>query len=518
MRSVPRINRCPTRGHSRCRMTTTAIIVACLVLSTPGAAETLDRDSGGRPNILLIFTDDQSHRSVGCYEESHPWVSTPNIDRLADEGVRFRDAYVGTWCLPSRAMMLTGLHPHGIRGIEVERNPVSTYDPAVFRFWPEELRKAGYHTAMIGKWHLSPDAAHGRAWDHAVVWNHAVPKLAGGYYRNQKLKFDGGPYRAVGGYSTDNYTRYAVEYLRRDHQKPWFLWLCYDAVHGPYTAADRHQDCYRADERVPTPQDIYPPRPTKPRYMHQYGVWKPGEGGVPVQRRKTLPEAVRQYNRAVRALDEGVGKLLEILEETGQLDNTLVVYTSDQGFAWGQHGFAWKVAPYDANLRAPLIVRMPGRVAQGKVCRRPVCALDLVPTFFAMAGVEPPWKMHGHDLRPLLEDPKSDWPHPVLMEQFGWAFGPETDGALSGKKAFNVPWYVFLRQGRYKYIRTLVEDEIEELYDLEADPEELENLALDPAYRHVLADHRMRLIAELRRTDAVFADRLPQPHRGQTRN
>jgi len=470
------------------------------------------------PNILFIFTDDQSHRSVGCYEDAHPWVSTPNIDRLAAEGVRFRDAYVGTWCLPSRAMMLTGLHPHGIRGIEVERNPTSTYDPAVFRFWPEELRKAGYHTAMIGKWHLSPDAGHGRAWDHSVVWNHAVPKQAGGYYRHQKLNFDGGPYQAVGGYSTDNYTRYAVDYLRRDHQKPWFLWLCYDAVHTPYTAADRHEDCYRADEPVPTPKDIYPPRPTKPRYMHQYGVWKPGEKGLPERRGKTLPEAVRQYNRAARALDEGVGKLLDTLEETGQLDNTLVVYTSDQGFAWGQHGFEWKVAPYDANLRAPFIVRMPGHVARGKVCRRPVCALDLVPTFFALAGVEPPWKMHGHDLRPLLENPEADWPYPVLMEQLGWAFGPETDGALTGKKALAVPWYVFLRQGRYKYIRTLVEDEIEELYDLEADPEELENLARDPAFRQVLADFRTRLSAELRRTGARFADRLPEPRAAPARN
>jgi len=252
--------------------------------------------------------------------------------------------------------------------------------------------------------------------------------------------------------------------------------------------------------------------------MHQYGVWRPGEGGLPVRRGRTLPQAVRQYNRAARALDEGVGKLLDTLEETGQLDNTLVVYTSDQGFAWGQHGFEWKVAPYDANLRAPFIVRMPGHVARGKVCRRPVCALDLVPTFFALAGVEPPWKLHGHDLRPLLENPEADWPYPVLMEQLGWAFGPETDGALTGKKALAVPWYVFLRRGRYKYIRTLVEDEIEELYDLEADPEELENLALDPAHRRVLVDFRTRLSAELRRTGARFADRLPEPRAAPTRN
>jgi arylsulfatase A-like enzyme len=464
-----------------------------------------------RPNILFVFTDDQSHRSVGCYEEAHRWVKTPNIDRLAAEGVRFSIAYVGTWCLPSRAMMLTGLHPHGIHGLEVDRNPVSRYDPEVFRFWPTELRKAGYHTAFMGKWHLSPDAGHGRAWDHSVVWNHAVPKKAGGYYLDQKLNFDGGPYRAVGGYSTDNYTDYAVEYIRREHKKPWFLWLCYDAVHGPYTAADRHENHYRGDEPVPTPKDIYPPRPEKPRYMKDYGVWKPGPDGVPVKGKRTLRETVRQYNRAVLGIDEGVGRLLRVLEETGQLENTLIAYTSDQGFAWGQHGFAWKVAPYDANLRAPLIVRMPGRVARGKVCWHPVCALDLIPTFFTLAETTPPWKMHGHDLSPLLKDPEAAWPHPVMMEHFGWAFGSETDGGLTGKKAFPVPWYLFLRQDRYKYIRILVKDEIEELYDLERDPEELHNLALDPEYHELLADFRQRLIDELRRTDAVLAKNLPEP-------
>lgn len=476
------------------------------MIAGPRVASGQDRSP---PNFLFIFTDDQSHRSVGCYQEAHPWVTTPNIDRLAAEGVRFTDAYVGTWCLPSRAMMLTGLQPHAIQGLEVERNPTSRYDPKTCRFWPAELRKAGYHTAFIGKWHLSPDTGHGRDWGHSIVWNHAVPRKAGGYYRNQKLRFDGGPYHAVGGYSTDNYTRYAIDYVRREHVKPWFLWLCYDAVHGPYLAAERHENRYRADQPVPIPEDIYPPRPDKPRYMHDYGVWKRGEKGLPVRGKKTLPEAVRQYNRAVLAIDEGVGQLVSALEETGQLENTLIVYTSDQGFAWGQHGFAWKVAPYDANLRAPLIVRMPGRVAQGEVCRQPVCALDLVPTFFAMAGVELPWMMHGHNLSPLLADPEGEWAHPVLMEQFGWAFGSETTGARTGPKAFNVPWYVFLRQGRYKYIRTLVEGEIEELYDLQTDPEELRNLALEPGHGRVLADYRARLEKELKRTGAALADNLP---------
>jgi len=485
----------------------------CLLLLSPAFVHvTAAAEKDERPNILFVFTDDQSHRSVGCYEEAHPWVATPNIDSLAAEGVRFTHAYAGTWCLPSRAMALTGLQPHAIRGMTIDRNPIGRYDPAVCRFWPAELRKAGYTTAFIGKWHLSEDAGHGRDWDHSVVWNHAVPKKAGGYYTNQKLNFDGGPYKAVGGYSTDNYTDYAEKFLRRDHSRPWFLWLCYDAVHSPYTAARRHHDRYRKDEPVPTPKDIYPPRPTKPRYMKDYGVWKRGPGGVPVRGKRTLAESVRQYNRAVLGIDEGVGRLLDALKETGQLDNTMIVYTSDQGFAWGQHGFAWKVAPYDANLRAPLIVRMPKRFARGKVCNTPVGALDLIPTFFALAETPLPWKMHGHDLSPLLSDPDADWPHPVLLEHFGWAFGPETDAGTTGKKAFpTVPWWLSIRAGRYKYIRTLVADEIEELYDLQADPEELNNLAPNPKHRDLLIDFRRRLTDELTRTGGRSAKNLPKP-------
>ncbi|UCD27862.1 MAG: sulfatase-like hydrolase/transferase [Planctomycetota bacterium] len=468
-----------------------------------------------RPNILFIFTDDQSHRTVSCYPEAHRWIKTPNLDRLADEGLRFSAAYpAGAWCLPSRATVLTGLHPHGIRGLKVRENPYSRYDPKVCRFWPVEFRKAGYRTGFIGKWHLSEDAGHGRDWDYSAVWNHAVPKKAGGYYKNQKLNFDGGPYRDVDGYSTDNYTRYAEQFIRRDHDKPWFLWLCYGAVHGPYTPAERHLDRYN-NVPVSVPLDIYPPRPDKPTYMHELCWWEPGMGpqaGQPVRNKRTLAEWVRQYNRAVSAVDEGVGRLMEVLEETGQLDNTFIVFTSDQGLAWGQHGFAWKVAPYDANLRVPLMIRMPSRVAKGKVCRHPVGTLDVVATFFALSGISPPWKMHGHDLTPILKSPDASWPHPVLLEHTRWEMGYQTDRGVTRDADFlGVPWWIFLRQGRYKYIRTLLPNEIEELYDLQQDPEELKNLALKPAYHQTLADYRQRMVAELKRTDAALVKNLPEP-------
>jgi arylsulfatase A-like enzyme len=481
-----------------------AVVVACV-----GGARLPAAQTPKRPNILLIFTDDQSYRTVGCYEGAPSWVRTPNTDRLAAEGVRFTAAYAGTWCLPSRAMLLTGLQPHGIRGMKFRNNPDGEYDPRVCRFWPAEFRKGGYRTGMIGKWHLSPDTGHGRDWDDSVIWNHAVRKQPGGYYVDQSLNFNGGPFTKVDGYSTDNYTRYAVDFVKESRGRPWFLWLCYGAVHSPYICAERHRQDY-LNEPVETPSDIFPPRPGKPAYNAGFSVWTRGPDGKPRDAKGVaLDEGVRQYNRCVRAIDEGVGTLMKALEDTGQLDNTLVVFTSDQGFAWGQHGYETKVAPYDDNLRVPFIVRMPSRFASRKVCRSPVLAIDLVPTFFALAGLPLPWTMHGHDLSPLLKHPDAAWDHPAQLGFFRWEFGEETDAGHSSVPFQSIPWWVFLREGRYKYIRTLVDHEIEELYDLDRDPHELHNLALEREFQPTLASFRRRLTDELHRTQAGFADNLP---------
>jgi arylsulfatase A-like enzyme len=386
--------------------------------------------------------------------------------------------------------------------------PGSTYDPEQCPFWPSVFRSNGYFTGMIGKWHTGSDTGHGRDWDFSAVWDHTQPKIYGGYYLNQKISFNGAPPVSVGGYSTDNYTQYAVDFLRRrakERKTPWYLWLCYDAVHGPYTAAPRHRADYQDVPPVTVPKDIFPPRPTKPDYMKNYGVWKKDQDGKPVG----IDAAVQKYNRAVRALDEGIGRIIETLRETGQLDNTLIVFTSDQGFAWGPHGFKWKYAPYDANLRAPLIVRLPGRVAEGKVCKHPVGGHDLIPTFFSVAGIALPWPMHGRDITPLLKDPNSAWDHPVLLENTKFYYGKNTEADDRPRWA-GVPWWIFLRHGKFKYIRTLEEDQMEELYDLEADPEELVNIALDPQFAKILSAYRQRLIDELKRTKAGMVNNLPR--------
>jgi arylsulfatase A-like enzyme len=257
---------------------------------------------------------------------------------------------------------------------------------------------------------------------------------------------------------------------------------------------------------------VFPPRPGKPAHMQTWTQWKKRDDGTPGYGKPLtpLPEMVHGYNRLVSALDEGVGKLLKALEETGQLDNTLIVYTSDQGFAWGEHGFAWKVGAYDACIKAPMIFRLPGRVARGAVCKQPVTVVDLAPTLLGTAGVKLPWTMHGRDLQPLLKNPNAKWNSPAMMEHFYLKFGEQTDCAVPSKADQGpLPWWISLRYGRHKYIRTLLPGEIEELYDLDADPDELNNLARSPENKTLLADFRQRFIAELKRTNAGLLKNLP---------
>jgi arylsulfatase A-like enzyme len=485
-----------------------------------------------RPNILLIYSDDHTHRGVSCYPQAWDWIDTPNIDRLAKQGVRFAQAYIGTWCMPSRATLLTGHHQYGVESMRMEGEyPGSTYDPKKCPFWPSVFRANGYSTAQVGKWHTGTDTGANRDWDFQIVWNRPrYPENAGHYFYDQLLETNGGKPKLTKGYSTDNYTNWAEDFIRgehRDEKKPWYLWVCYGAVHGPFTPAKRHLDSY-PKATVPVPKDIYGPRPGKPAYIQKRSDWEQGPDGKPVMKGggfdgrtvegtkgifgNSLDDWTRQYHQGVKAIDDGVGRLVNALEESGQLDNTLVVFTSDQGFAWGQHGFKMKLAPYDANIRSPLIISMPTKIAKDKVCKHPVAGVDLIPTFFSFAGLELPWKMHGHDLTPLLKNPNAKWEHPALTAFTARSYGSDTHKISDDPEVHylnGIPWYFSLCQGNYKYIRTLVKDEVEELYNLEKDPEELDNLAINPKFNKTVLRLRAATIAELRRTDAKIVDHLP---------
>lgn len=500
----------------------TALILSALFFF---GCDSQPRKPGGttpeKPNILFIFTDDQSHRTVSSYEDSLSWIQTPNIDRLAKEGIRFKHAFAGPWCAPSRAMVLSGRYLHGIEGLDFTDYPTIRENPEEFRMWPQVFRENGYTTGVIGKWHLASNYRHGTVWDHSIIWERLGGEKSGDYFRDQRLRFDGGDFTPVGGHSTDNYTQYAKDFIRRDHQKPWMLWLCYDAVHAPFTPADRHKDSYAHAGPIDLPADIYPPRPDKPRYMQNYSMFDPGPDGLPVDERLglSLPDLVRKYQSGVLSLDEGVRELMDTLRESGQLDNTIIVFTSDQGIAMGHHGMEIKVAPYDDNIRVPYIVRLPNGASAGRAVDMPVNVIDLIPTFFDYAGIDLPWGMHGTNLRPVLENPDLEWDRPLVQENFSKSFGSQTDGGVTivdpakGLPNQNVDWWIFLRHGDFKYITTLVPDEIEELYDIENDPRELKNLALRRENYELMDRMRSMMEQELRRTNAGLVENLPKPKR-----
>ena len=499
------------------------LFLAASVPTAPTVAAATTSDTK-RPNILFIFADDQSYKTVGCYPESWPWVKTPHIDRLATTGVRFHAAYLGAWCMPSRATMLTGRHPHGIESMRMAgKYPASAYDPAVCRFWPAEFRQQGYHTAQIGKWHTGVDAGWGRDWDYQVVWNRPKhPENAGAYYERQLLAINGEEQWAEG-YPADNYSQWAVDYVRGKNRvagRPWFLWLCYGSIHGPSKPAARHKGMY-ANAEVFVPKDIFPPRPGKPDYLNATQAWTRDADGTPVagksgetfgdesgKQRQTYAGFVRQMNECAPAIDEGVGRLVAALQETGQLENTLIVYSADQGFGMGEHGFRTKLGPYDATYRSPLIISKAGLTPAGTVCMTPVNGPDLFTTFAALAGVKIPWRTHGRDLTPLLRNPATSWPHPCLYQFTGEHFGSNVAKIVTGEPAaavyHDVPWYVAVVQNGWKLIHYLKPGVGDELYDLANDPEELSNRIGLPGSAARVAPLRAAVKAELERTEAGF--------------
>ena len=473
--------------------------------------------SASPPNILYIFTDDQSTRTVSCYEDARPWAQTPNIDKLADSGMRFTTCYTGSWCQPSRASALSGLLQHSVKSLTYTpgRHYAVSYDPEQLRFFPSVFRKNGYETACIGKWHLGEDVGHGRDWDYSVIWDRCGGRRnVGAYYHNTLVRTNGGERKPLGGYSTDRYTELAVDYIKEKKRadKPWYLWLCYGGVHSPYTPAERHKESYSDAPSSEVPSDIFGPRPTKPEHLKNFTRWKKGENGKP----KGYDRAVKKYHKAVKSLDDGVGALITALKESGQLDNTIIIFTSDQGFAWGQHGSNEKWLPYDSNICAPLIFSAPGLIKPGTVCKEAVNGVDIVSTIHSLAGIEPEWKLHGRDLLGLLKKPEGQLNEPMLMINTTYQYGDNIIEQLKSKdydafKRRDLYAWMMMRDGRYKYIRHFKDNVIEELYDLKKDPDELNNLAVSPEYHTKLIPLRRKAVEEFRKKDGDFVDHLPEP-------
>lgn len=419
------------------------------------------RGGGARqPNILLVLTDDVRHDALGCAGD--PRLQTPHLDRLAGEGVRFSNAFVTTsLCSPSRASMLTGCyaHRHGVLD-NVSRDP----DRSCPTF-AQVLQQAGYETAWFGKWHMLARATPRAGFDRWVSFT-----SQGEYIRNT-MNVDG-HWKLVLNYITDELTDQADAFLRQERSRPFLLVVSHKAAHAPFVPAPRHAGRY-AGVDFTQPADTHGDLARKPDWG--------GRGG------ELTAEDLRNYHRCLLAVDESVGRLVATLKEMDQLDDTLIVFTSDNGFLMGEHGgLSDKRAAYEPSIRVPLLMRHPKLAPRGRVSEELALGLDLMPTFCEAAGVAPPPTSQGRSLLPVAKGGRGrdDFLYQYFREE-----GP-------------VPTCLAVRTRDWKYV-TYPEDPglPPELYDLRGDPGERVNLAGQPAQAETERRLAARLQALLNETD-----------------
>lgn len=417
--------------------------------------------AGERPNFVFILTDDQRHDAMSC--AGHPFLRTPNIDRIAREGARFRNAFVTTaLCSPSRASFLTGRYVHS-HGVKDNKTPL----PHDITTFPQVLQKAGYDTAYVGKWHMDGQEGPRPGFAHWVSFK------GQGDYTNPRLNING-KVEQVSGYMTDLLTKHAVEWLERSRTTPFCLYLAHKAVHGPFKPAVRHQKLYE-DVDIKRPKSGSDDLTGKPQWMRKRQETAHGR-----MEDDKFEQFVKNYNRTLVAVDEGVGRVLQTLEKTGQLDNTVIVFAGDNGYFQGEHNLLDKRAMYEESIRIPLVMRYPKLVRPGSLIDQMVLNIDICPTLLDIAGERSPEGVQGRSLVPLLSGKTRGWRSDFLYEYF-----EETP--------YVTPTIKGVRTQRWKYIEYPEVQETAELYDLETDPEELVNRIGDKWCSGVLADMRKRL-------------------------
>ncbi len=457
-----------------------------------------------RPNIVFVLTDDHAAHALSCYGSAI--TTTPQLDRLAAEGLRFTNAFcTNALCTPSRASILTGTYSH--------RNGVYTLDDKLDNrqpTFPILFQRAGYQTAIVGKWHLG----HGERHDPAGFdyWN-VLPDQ--GIYVDPEL-IESGTRTRHRGYVTDLITDLGLDWLdRRDPERPFLLLLQHKAPHSPWVPAERHRGLF-ADGPVPVPStydDDHEGRATAARiarirvdtHLSAEELKEPVPAGLTwsAERQWKYQRFIADYLRCVAAVDESMGRVLDWLDDAGLAEDTIVVYTSDQGFFLGDHGWFDKRFMYEESLRMPLLVRYPRAVPAGETRDAMVLNLDFAPTLLDYAGVAAPPDTQGRSFRPVCERARVE----------GWrdAFYYRYWEHLS---AISVCAHYGVRTARHKLIHYYGEglgttgSSAEsmtpewELFDLAADPQELINVYQDPRY----ADVRAELTRLLHRLKAEAGD------------
>ena len=471
--------------------------------ATAGAAflTRCGRPSGPRPNILLVMTDDQQHGQMGC--AGHQILETPAMDRLASEGTRFSNALcTNSLCAPGRATVLTGCysHVHGIRGNSEKADAIEEIDSSLPTF-PQLLRDAGYRTGLVGKWHLRQQP---RGFDEWKV-------LPGqGVYFDPDFIIDG---RSVqqSGYATDITTDFALDFLRTGGAEPFCLLYQHKAPHRPFTPAPRHASLYEGLD-WPKPgsyDDDYATRQVAAEAEDmRFEISLAGDypdlpaGLGPSQRREWIFQRfVKDHHRAVVGVDENLGFVLDYLDSSGLAEDTVVLYTTDNGYFLGEHGWYDKRFMYEPALRIPLLLRYPRLRNAGSVEGRPVLNTDIAPTLLDLAGVRVPDQMQGRSLKPLLEgNPPGDWPTSTFYSYYenSWAFremakDQMTDPSFQFWTPHRVGPHRGVRTDRYKLVEFYGEGDYWELFDLQEDPHELRNLYSEPGHGQLIEELRAEL-------------------------
>ena len=446
-----------------------------------------------KPNIVFILIDDQAWNVLGK-DGRYTFMKTPNLDQLSREGLVFENAFVTTsLCSPSRACFMTGSYAH-TNGVYI--NSYSDPDPDV-PLLPKVLQEAGYETAFLGKWHMKRGANPREGFDYWLSFD------GQGKYIDPPLNENGREFIEKG-YMTDILTDYAMRWIKKPREKPFCLFLWHKAVHAPFTPAPRDSDAF-PNALIPEYDNWYDTMEGKPEWLRRgwlYGVhnkvWYESEGKpVPekIEPRPWNPKNSRwiNYLRAMLAVDESVGNMRNCLEELNILDNTILVFGSDNGFFLGSHQRGDKRLMYEESIRIPLIVRYPELIKAGSKNSDMILNIDIAPTLIELAGAEVPADMQGMSFVTLLKNENAEWRKSFMYEYFQESYAPGFVTATG------------VRNKKYKYIEypDMIND-IDELYDLENDPGEMINLINSPDHQTVRSEMKAEL--EKLKTETGYFD------------
>lgn len=439
-----------------------------------------------RPNVVFILTDDQRWDCLGI--AGHPFLKTPNLDRIAKEGAYFRNAFCTTaLCSPSRASFLSGLyaHTHGVQ------NNFTDF-PAALASWPAMLKSSGYTTAYIGKWHMGEDKD-----DPRPGFDYWASHRGQGKYFDNEFNING-KRRQVPGYYSHVVTDMATKWIAEQNARPFALILGHKAPHGAWVPEKKYEHAFdNVPVRMPPTAD---PDPGKPAWVRErLNTWHGIHGNL--YGHKDFSVFYRNYHATILSVDDSVGAIYDALKRAGQLDNTILVFASDNGFLLGEHGSIDKRVMWEESIRIPMLMRYPAAIPKPVQVDRMVLNQDVAPTVLDLCGVRPPATMQGRSMKPLLTGDTRGWRTSFLYEynfENEFPYTPNVRG---------------VRTDRWKYIHYpegegLPDKHKAELYDLRSDPHERRNLIDSPAHKNTLNTLK-RELAELQRRTGALPDRMP---------